>query len=60
MMSLGEFLIQKNLQFTISGNFDSEKVDQDDIFIIKISSNDPNIIHIQKIIFGVCHTTVTL
>jgi hypothetical protein len=57
MMSLGEFLVQKNKgklicnspNDIISVNFDSEKVDQDGIFIIKIynisSSNDPIITH---------------
>jgi hypothetical protein len=36
MMSLGEFLVQKTKENSpndiISGNFDSEKVDQDGIF----------------------------
>jgi hypothetical protein len=44
MMSLGEFLVQKtketNLKFPysnniVSGNFDSEKVDQDEVFYYK-------------------------
>jgi hypothetical protein len=43
MMSLGEFLVQKNKgklicnspNDIISGNFDSEKVDQDGIFYYK-------------------------
>ena len=64
MMSLGEFLVQKNKgklicnspNDIISGNFDSEKVDQDGIFIIKIyyisSSNDPNITHTKNHIRG--------
>jgi hypothetical protein len=65
MMSLGEFLVQKNKgklicnspNDIISGNFDSEKVDQDGIFIIKIyhisSSIMTQILHTRKIIFGV-------
>jgi hypothetical protein len=65
MMSFGEFLVQKNKgklicnspNDIISGNFDSEKVDQDGIsFIVKIfyisSSNDPNITHTKNYIWG--------
>jgi hypothetical protein len=65
MMSLGEFLVQKNKgklicnspNDIISGNFDSEKVDQDGIFYYKDIShfffyNDPNITHTQNHIWG--------
>ena len=66
MMSLGEFLqISFPLFFhctknspneNISRNFGSEKVDQDEVFAIKIhcisSQNDPNITHTKNYILG--------
>ena len=64
MMSLGEIFGTKNKgklicnspNDIISANFDSEKVDQDGIFIIKIyyisSSNDPNITHTKNHTWG--------
>jgi hypothetical protein len=64
-MSLGElqisfplfFCIKNSPNDLISGNFDSEKVDQDEVFYtIKIyyisSSNDPNITHTKNHIWG--------
>ena len=64
MMSLGELQISSPVFCTkntpidiISGNFDSEKVDQDEVFYyIKIhyisSQNDPNITHTKNYIWG--------
>jgi hypothetical protein len=64
MMLLGAFLVQKNRgklicnspNDIISRNFDSEKVDQIGIFIVKIyyisSSNDSNITHTKNHISG--------
>jgi hypothetical protein len=61
MMSLCEFLVQKKLicnsaNDIVSGNFDSEKVDQYGIFyytdILISSSSDPNITHTKSHIWG--------
>jgi hypothetical protein len=66
MMSLGELQISFPLFFftknstndIISGNFDSEKVDQDEVFYYKDTfhfisfQNDPNITHTKNYIFG--------